>query len=589
MILSALDALYDRLNEDASYLLPRPGHSRQKVTFKVVLTPGGELFEIQDLRRQVGRSMRPLQLEVPGETKPSGTGINPGFLWDNSRYLLGYEPTPDASGRPRTCFEAFRDRHLALEPDIESEAFSAVCRFLRGWDPGRCADHPVLEEATATGFGVFQIQATSGYLHEDDAVQRWWAEHGVPDGSDAEAQCLVTGSVAPIARLHGKIRGVVGAQGAGATIVGFNEDAYLSYGKEQSFNAPVSEEAAFRYVAALNALLDGPRREKHALRVGQATIAFWTERPTATEDIFAAYASGIQPAGDGSPQDENVRQKLEMFLRALREGRSAYRDLEPDPEETGFYLLGLSPNAARISIRSFHRGSVAELLDNLRSHHQAIAIERRWVQEPEFPSIWSLVRQAAREGKDVPPTLEGPLLTSVVSGASYPHHLYAAVLRRILADRSVGYLRACVIKGYLNRNRKENVSMSLDTERIDPAYRLGRLFAALEKTQADALGGNLNTTIRDSFYGAASATPRSVFPRLMRTYQHHLAKLEGGRKVNREKLVQGIVEPLRDFPAHLDLAGQGLFAIGYYHQRQAFYTKKEGPEKGAREQEESKA
>lgn len=590
MILNALDSLYDRLRDDPSYLVPRRGHSRQKITFKIVLTPSGEVLDIQDVRQPHGRAPRPLQIEVPGETKSSGKGINPGFLWDNAKYLLGYEPTPDAAGKTARKFEAFRSKHLALDGEICSEAFSAVCQFLRDWTPSRCANYPVLDKSTATRFGVFQIQA-SRYVHEDPAVQDWWEEHGVGEASGIAGQCLVTGLAAPIARLHGKIRGVVGAQGAGATIVGFNEGAYLSYGKKRSFNAPVSEAAAFRYVAALNALLDGPRRGKHTLRIGNATVAFWTDRATVTEDIFAAYATGLGPAGGDPAQDEGLRQKLEAFLRALREGREAYGRLEEDPEATNFFLLGLSPNAGRIAVRFFHRGSLAELLENLRSHHRDIAIERRWAKDSEFPPIWSLVRQTAREAKDIPPTLEGPILESVISGAPYPHHLFGAVLRRIRVDRDRkgDYLRACVLKGYLNRNCREGISMSLDTQRIDPSYRLGRLFAALEKTQEDALGRNLNTTIRDSFYGAASSTPRTVFPRLMRTYQYHLAKLEGGRKVNREKLIQSIVEPLRDFPAHLDLAGQGLFAIGYYHQRQAFYTKREGPELGAREGEESTA
>ena len=114
--------------------------------------------------------------------------------------------------------------------------------------------------------------------------------------------------------------------------------------------------------------------------------------------------------------------------------------------------------------------------------------------------------------------------------------------------------------------------MSLDTERTDPAYLLGRLFATLEKTQRDALG-EIGASIRDRFYSSASATPGSVFPRLLRTYQHHLAKLAGGRKVNREKLVQGIVDPLTKFPSHFNLSEQGLFAIGYYHQIRSLYTK----------------
>jgi CRISPR-associated protein Csd1 len=186
-------------------------------------------------------------------------------------------------------------------------------------------------------------------------------------------------------------------------------------------------------------------------------------------------------------------------------------------------------------------------------------------------------RRGRADREAIPPLLEAPLLEAIVTGKRYPDALYQAVLRRLAAERHVNYARACVIKGYLVRNLRKEVSMSLDENRTDPAYRLGRLFAALEKTQLDALGPNLNSTIRDRFYSAASATPRAVFPRVLRTYQHHLSnpKLEGGLRVAREKLVQEIVAPLKDFPAHLNLADQGLFALGYYHQMRAFFTKKQ--------------
>jgi len=433
----------------------------------------------------------------------------------------------------------------------------------------------VLQDAAKTGFGVFKIQAEEGFVHEDPAVLRWWEEQ--PDEEESQvAECLVSGEQLPIARTHQKIRGVEGAKGQGATIVGFNAPAYESYGKTQSNNAPVSLRVAFRYVAALNALLDGPRRAKHRIRVGKTTVAFWTDRPSVGEDIFALFASDGSVLRDDIA-DEGVRVRLEAFLRALRNGREAYGELSDDPENTPFFLLGLSPNAARISVRFFHQGTLASLLDNLRSHHRDISVVPRRDSDAEFPSMWMLLRQTAREAKDIPDALTAPLLEAVVTGVRYPAALYSAVLRRIRADQQVEYLRACVIKGYLNRNCKLEVTMALDQERTDPPYRLGRLFAALEKTQEDTLGAKLGATIRDTFYSSASATPGAVFPRLLRTYQHHLSKLEGGRRVVREKLVQTIVEPLREFPAHLDLSGQGLFAIGYYHQRQDFFTKKEAP------------
>ena len=581
MILGALDALYNRLGADAEYNLAPRGYSQQKISFKVVLTPQGDLFEIQDAREPVRGVMRPKQLIVPGDSNRSGSGLNPRFLCDKSDYMLGYKAEDKKPKRTRDAFSAFREKHLALDAEIGSPAFSALCRFLEDWKPALAADHPVLADAASTGFGVFQIQGETRYVHQDPAVSRWWDTGCEAQPSEHRGQCLVTGEEGPLARLHPKIKGVAGSQSAGATIVGFNEGAYESYGKKQSYNAPVLEDVSFRYVTALNAILDGPMRSRHRLTLGDTTIAFWTERRTATEDIFLRFVSeGYAITEDQSVQDEGRRRKLLAFLQAVREGRTAYTEIEDAPDRTPFYMLGLAPNAARLSIRFFHRGTLAGLLENIRRHHQDIRVTPqpatgRRRADPEFPPAWLLLQQTARDPREIPPILCGPLLRAIITGSPYPAGLYAAVIRRIGADATVNYARACVIKGFLNRNLSKEVSMSLDPERHDPAYRLGRLFAALEKTQRDALGGGLNKTIRDSSYGAASSTPGTIFPRLLRTYQHHLAKLEGGRKVNREKLVQEIMAPLGAFPAHLNLPDQGLFAVGYYHQTREFYTKRE--------------
>lgn len=587
MILRSLDALYDRLDGAPDYMLAPPGYSLQKITFKVVLKPQGNFLEFQDARVPTNGSMRPKQLLVPGGAKSSGSGLNPGFLWDNTGYMLGYKVDDTNLQRTTKAFCAFRDRHLKVESEIKSSAFSACCRFLENWDPGCAGDYPVLADAGRTGFGVFHIQGETKDVHDDPVIERWWTAEQEAATDESRGQCLVTGIEAPLARLHRKIKGVVGAQTSGATIVGFNEAAYESYGKKQSFNAPVSKHVAFRYITALNALLAGPLSKKHRFTLGDTTVAFWTDGPTPTEDIFARFVTrGSAIANLREPQDEGLRLKLEAFLNALRRGREAYGELEDDSERTPYFLLGLAPTAARISVRFFNRGTLANLLDNLRRHHNDIAIARRpasgkWRGDPEFPAVQWLLDQTcpSKNGKPdrkkIPPILAAPLLRAIITGSRYPDGLCAAVVRRLHADPTVNYLRACVIKGYLNRNLAMEVSMSLDVSRTDPAYRLGRLFACLEKTQKDALGEKLNKTIRDSFYSSASATPGSVFPRLLRTYQHHLGKLEGGHRVNREKLVQEIFEPLEAFPSHLDLTAQGLFAIGYYHQTRDFYTKHE--------------
>ena len=591
MLLHSLNVLYDRLKDDEDYHIAPPGYSSQKITFQVVLTQQGALFEIQDVREREDRGYpRPKVMIVPGGTKSSGSGLNPCFLWDNSGYLLGYKSTEteeeQATEEKRVkrnlqTFAAFREKHLTLEGEIASPSFSAVCRFLERWNPEDAPDHLVLKDAAKTGFGVFQIVGQTAYIHDDPAVSRWWQSQDTRPDEGVSGQCLVTGRKSVLARTH---RAVKGFGGTGAAIVSFNERAYESYGKKQSFNAPVSEDVAFRYVTALNALLDGPNRLKHRFLLGDTTVAFWTDRSTPTEDIFTQFITqGSDISLDGpANQDEGIRLKIEAFLKALRQGREAYGDMEESAETTPFFLLGVASNRARIAVRFFHQGTLADLLNALRQHHLDIRVAPgARPGEPEFPPLQRLLEQTCplKNGKPdrekISPILAGPLLRAIVLGARYPEALYGATVRRLHAGAPVSYLRACVIKGYLNRNLNKEVSVTLDSDRTDPAYRLGRLFAALEKTQKDALGETLNKTIRDSFYSAASATPGIIFPRLLRTYQHHLSKLEGGRRINREKLVQAIFAPLEHFPTHLGLSDQGLFAIGYYHQIRDFYTKHE--------------
>lgn len=579
MILQSLHALYDRLVDDESYGIAPAGHSIQKISFRVVLHPDGRLFEIQKVAHLENGRERSRQLPVLGNGKPSGSGINPCFLWDNTGYMLGYKPDDPKPERSRDCFEAFRRRHLDTELAIGSPAFSAVCRFLESWQPDRALEACPQLADYATGFGVFQIAGETAYVHQNPAVQAWWRQQDNADGDATLTQCLLTGDMAPVARLQPKIKGVAGGKSE-ASLVAFNDPAYESYGKEQGGNAPVSEEAAVHYGAALNALLDGPMQRRHRFLLGDATVVFWTKQSTVVEDVFAVFMQ----SGAGEPteeaQDEDRLRRLQAFFGALRQGRHADSPVATE-NQVPFYILGLSSNAARISVRFFLRETVGELLANLKKHFADIGTRPQPASgkrkaDPEFPPAWLLLAQTARESKEIPPLLAAPFLQAIITGAKYPEAMYDAVLRRIRADRAIDYLRVCVLKGYLVRNRGKEIPMSLDLANPDPAYRLGRLFAALEKTQADALPG-INATIRDRFYSAASATPGIVFPRLLRTYQHHLSQLDKGLKINRERLVQEIVAPLSAFPARLGLPEQGQFAIGYYHQTQSFYTAKEKP------------
>lgn len=591
--LRALDQLYDRLASDDRYEVARPGYSTQKIAFSVVVHPDGMLAAIQDERDTTGKKPRPRLLSVPGQAKPPGQGLNPCFLWDNSAYLLGYKTADEKPERTEKAFAAFRQRHLDLanaEPALAADpGYAAVCAFLRTWTADRAKEFAAqLDEFAATGFGVFRLIGENTFVHDRPAIRAYWDRtQSASDPDSPRGQCLITGEAGQaLAQLiEPAIKGVAGAQSIGAKIVSFNCVSFTSYGKDQALNAPISQAAAFRHATALNALLAGPQSHRHRIQVGDATIVFWTEAPTVIESFLAEFLEGHTRDDEVVAQDEPLRARLQAFFEVLRAGGGRGIENLGDRSDTPFYVLGLSPNAARVSVRFWQADTLEAFVRNLSAHFEALRLERRFpAQEPEFPATRLLLRQTARESKDIPPLLAGPLLRAVLTGAPYPPPLVSAVLNRIRADHDVGYLRCSILKAFLHRNRKLDIPMSLDPNRIDPAYRLGRLFAALEKTQEDALPG-INATIRDRFYSAASATPRAVFPRLLRTYQHHLSKAAGergmGLKVNRERLVQEICSALDEMPAHLDLEGQSLFALGYYHQRQALFTKTDAESQSA--------
>jgi CRISPR-associated protein Csd1 len=591
MILQSLYELYNRLSQDPDeYNIPPPGYSLQKISFKIVLKPDGTLHAIEDARKQSGKKLAPVPIIVPGYTKSSGSGFNPCFLWDNTGYMLGYKPNDKDPERTLQTFQSFRDKHLELMSEINSPPYHAVCQFLKTWNPEKATDYPIIEEIR-TGFGVFQIVGQTSYIHDDPVVKGWYLREKDRKTKNLMGQCLITGRIAPISRLHEPKIKRVGDQ-AESLLVSFNDPAYESYGKEQSFNAPVSEDAAFRYATALNALLDGPKRYKHRFSLADTTIVFWTKEPTTTEDIFAQFAtSGSITIERQEVQDESLRQKIELFLKALRKGKEVYSEIEKAPDTTPFFILGLTGQAkGRIGVKFFYRDTISHLLNNLRQHYADMGIERQYGEDtkypdPEFPALWQLLdetcsRKNGKPDRDkIPPILSGPLLRAVITGSQYPEGLFSAVMRRIHADRIINYIRACIIKGYLIRNQRKEVGMYLNEDNKDHAYRLGRLFAALEKIQEEGFyqqtGRRLEHSIRDSYFSAACATPGVVFPRLERLSTHHRRLLPLGRKTFFDKLIADIKWEQSPPKSILNLQEQGVFIMGYYHQRKMLFTKKE--------------
>lgn len=573
-MIKELCAYYDRIAEEDRDDLPPLGYSRQKISFCVALTSAGELHAIQDERSAEGKRVLPKLVIVPGQAKPSGSGINPGFLWDNAQYLLGFKPDDPKPERTGEAFAAFRDRHLAAETEVDDPAFSAVCAFLRSWQPQRALAIENLAEI-ANGFGVFKIVGKAEYVHDRPKVRAYWDRHAeAPEDDAADAvvlPSLIDGHPRRIARLHEpKIKGVVGAQTSGAALVSFNLDAFESYGKSQSYNAPVSEADAFKYCTALNRLTGDYSRR---IVLGDTTVVYWAERPVAAESVFTFIAESMPQAEDAS-----VTAAVARCLNQIRQG------LPGDPVDDAavpFYILGLAPNAARLSVRFWLATSVEMLVNRLRQHFADLEIGGAPPNAPPI-TLQRILDETARERKEISPLLGGALTRAVLTGGPYPTTLLRAVLRRIAVDGRANHVRASIVKACLVRKlraagQEETIPVSLNPNFESEAYQFGRLFAVLEKTQEEALPG-VNSTIKDRYFSAASANPIAVFPRVLRLHAHHLDKIDNrGRRTNIEKLVQDICSRISadgSFPTHLPLDEQGRFFLGYYHQRQDLFTKK---------------
>ena len=405
------------------------------------------------------------------------------------------------------------------------------------------------------------------YVHDRPAAKTVWTNYLEEKESEIKANCLVTGKKnRTIARLHPAIKGVRGAQMKGAAITSFNLSSVTSYGKNQSYNAPVSEKAAFAYTTSLNYLLRSDSRQK--IQIGDATTVFWTEHNSKVEGFFGYL---FDPS-------ENETKIIRDFLKAVREGKIATFSENPAMR---FYILGLSPNSSRLSVRFWHVSTVEDICIKIGQHLQDLSIVKEFKDNPDPPGMWQLLRETAPLKKldNVSPLLSGSFVRSILTGAMYPQSLLSAVITRIRADGQINYLRAAIIKACLvrkyrfNKSSKMEVKMGLDTESTNTAYRLGRLFAVLESIQRSSQGKNLNTTIRDRYFGSASASPRAVFPKLIQLSQHHLKKIRQEKKglaIFFDQQIEDIVkhlDPEVGFKSHLSLEEQGLFSLGYYHQK----------------------
>ena len=571
MFLTELARFYERKITEPDSGIPMPGFSEENIGYVIRISREGEYIHHLSL---MDAKNRPRRMRVPAAEKRS-VQVLPNFLWDNTGYVLGVDSKGNEKRSLKT-FEAFREKHVDLARKTGNPSLKAVAAFLERWTPDRFSEWSDRETVLDRNI-VFEIEGENGFVHEQSDVRELWQQIRAED-SEKEAEkgiCLVTGRHVPIARIHPAIRGLKGGK-AETALVSFNKDAFTSYGKEQSYNAPVGIQAAQAYTTALNWLLRTENR--HSAGIGDTSIVFWSDKPAPEEekavfDFFGTTDKADEP--DIHAEDEELVRDIRGAFRAMGNGLPPEKALKGFNPQVRFFILGIAPNSARIAVRFWQTATFGELAERLGRYYAELSLERAFPDtQPEFPAFWQILLETAVLGKreNVPPLLGGALMRSVFTGSLYPTSLYTAILGRIRADQTVSYLRAAVIKAYLIRNHKREFAMSLDTERKDVPYLLGRLFSLLEKNQRDALG-NVNSTIRDRYIASASATPRRVFPLLLRLTQHHISK--SGYEIPKQNDIASVVNDIRIFPATLTLEEQGDFFLGYYQQNIANYPKKE--------------
>ncbi len=576
MILQALTELYEQLA--AKGVLAGAGWSPVKVSYALYLNDAGEITQVASLKVEQTKGKKtvlvPQSVSLPAPVKRT-VGVAANFLCDNSSYMLGM----DQKGKPertKECFNACKQLHQTILTDVDSPAARAVLAFFERWEPGEEQTCPALAEVMddiLAGANLIFRYAGS-YLHEDPQIRQAWERYyNQSSGQGQEMVCLVTGQRGPVESVHPAIKNVTGAQSSGAALVSFNAPAFCSYGKEQNYNAPTSQHAAFAYTAALNHLLAERERVCH---IGDATVVFWAKSgETDYSDFF------MDSLFD---QERNYEpEELQAMMVSLSKGEAVTYDQNQLDPNMQFYVLGLSPNAARLSVRFFLQNSFGNLVANAKAHQERLEIVRPSFDKFVTMPLWALLRETVNENsrdKAPAPNLAGEVLRSILNNTPYPATLLQGVQLRIRAERRVTRGRAAIIKAYYLKKPhpevpEEVLTVALNRESNNVPYTLGRLFSVLEAIQ-EAANPGINATIQDRYFNSASSTPARVFPTLLNLSQKHLKKLSGGLRITYERQVTELLGKLPEsFPAQFSLPQQGSFQLGYYHQTQARYEKRE--------------
>ena len=579
MILQALTEYYRALERQGK--IAAPGWGPVKVSFALCIGDDGTLQQAVSVQTEQVRGKKtvlaPRVVSLPAPVKRT-VGVAANFLCDNSSYMLGV----DDKGKPertRLCFEACKALHEQALDGVDSPAARAILAFFRAWEPEKARENAALlehlEEILAGGNLVFRTE--EGFVHDDPAVRQAWEAYYNTSGDGPQGVCLVTGEQGPIESVHPAIKNVAGAQSSGAALVSFNAPAFCSYGKEQNLNAPTGKYAAFAYTAALNHLLAD---REHVYRVGDATVVCWAKGGGSFyQSLFGWAAMGqSEPSYDES--------ELRGMVKRLCRGEAVDFHAERLDPGMDFYVLGLSPNASRLSVRFFLRNTFGGFLRNAEAHQERLKIVRPSFDKFEGLPLWKLLGETVNQNtrdKVPAPELAGEVVRAILTDTRYPATLLNGATLRIRAEREVTRGRAAILKAYYLKNShpdvpKEVLTVGLNEGSTHIPYTLGRVFSVLEAIQSAANPG-VKTTIKDKYFNSAAATPAVIFPLLISLAQKHLKKLRGsntGLAIALDKQLTDLLNRLgENYPTRMNLPQQGAFQLGYYQQLQARYQKKE--------------
>lgn len=576
MILQALTQHYEDLLQLGE--ISKPGWGTAKVSYGLELSDEGALLGLLPLKTEQQRGKKAVlaaqEMQVPMPVKRA-SGVSPNFLCDNSGYLLGV----DNKGKPQRtadCFAACKKLHGEILSNAQSPAARAVIAFFEHWAPAAATANPILSNVWEELFKGANLLFwyKDAPVSSDPEVRALWQAHYDNQSDNPVIRCLVTGEKVPAEEIHPAIKGVKGAQMAGAALVSFNAPAFWSYGREYGANAPVGVYAAFAYTTALNHLIND---RKHVQHIGDTTLVCWAQGgQSAYQDLGMAALFG----------DSLTENDVQSALSKLACGEPVEWDETKLDPETHFFVLGLAPNAARLSVRFFWRDSFGALIRNVQAHYERLRIVRPSYEKSETLWLWNLLQETVNQkshDKAPAPQLAGNVLQSILTNGLYPATLLNGITLRIRAEREISRGRAAILKAYYLRNEnkkcpKEVLTVELNEQSSYLPYVLGRLFSVLEAVQHDANPG-INATIKDKYFNSASSTPAVVFPLLINLAQKHLHKLKVDKQIYYNKQITELMEKITEtYPDRLALPEQGAFQLGYYHQTQKRFMKKEEKE-----------